>query len=148
MNGITTYRLLKGLAVALVSFGGLGTVAALWENPIFIRMTPAGGWEVALLGLLALLLGVYVAIRRPACSLRGAGVGGTLGFLGVACPICNKLLVLAFGADLLLAYFEPIRLYATLGGVLLIGVIVLREWHWRAEQVRTAGPDAPGTAAS
>ncbi len=42
-------RLLKGLAVALGSFVGLGTVAALWKNPAFVRMTPAGDLEVVLL---------------------------------------------------------------------------------------------------
>lgn len=133
---MTTPRLVKGAVVALLSFGGLGTIAALWDNPVFIRMTPVGGWEVSLLGLLALLLGAYVAIRRPLCSLRGAGAGGTLGFLGVACPICNKLLVLAFGADLLLAYFEPIRLYVTLAGIVLVGFLVMREWRWRGQPER------------
>ena len=42
-------RILKGLAVALGSFIGLGTVGALWENSLFVRMTPAGDIEVALL---------------------------------------------------------------------------------------------------
>ena len=42
-------RILKGLAVALGSFVALGTVAALWENPLFVRMTPAGDLEVVLL---------------------------------------------------------------------------------------------------
>ena len=42
-------RLLKGLAVALGSFVGLGTVAALWQNPLFVRMTPASDREVVLL---------------------------------------------------------------------------------------------------
>ncbi len=42
-------RILKGLAVALGSFVALGTVAALWENSLFVRMTPAGDIEVVLL---------------------------------------------------------------------------------------------------
>ncbi len=42
-------RTLKGFAVALGSLVGLGTVAALWENPLFVRMTPAGDLEVVLL---------------------------------------------------------------------------------------------------
>ncbi len=65
---LSVSRILKGLAVALGSFVALGTVAALWENPLFIRMTPAGDIEVVLLGLLSVLLGTYVAIRRPFCS--------------------------------------------------------------------------------
>lgn len=118
----------KGIAVATASFAGLGTVSALWDNPFFVRMTPAGGWEVALLALLSLLLGGYVAIRRPVCSVKATGTGSVLGFLGVACPICNKVLLFLFGGEVLLAYFEPIRLYVALTGVLIVFAAFLREW--------------------
>ncbi|MCH9013564.1 MAG: hypothetical protein IIA68_10995 [Proteobacteria bacterium] len=121
-------RILKGLAVALGSFVALGTVAALWENPLFVRMTPAGDLEVVLLGLLSVLLGTYVAIRRPFCSAKTAGVGGVLGFIGVACPVCNKVLLLLFGGDLLLTYFEPVRVYVAAAGVLAVAFAVAREW--------------------
>ncbi len=121
-------RILKGLAVALGSFVALGTVAALWENPLFIRMTPAGDLEVVLLGLLSVLLGTYVAIRRPFCSDKTAGVGGVLGFIGVACPVCNKVLLLLFGGDLLLTYFEPVRVYVAAAGVLAVAAAAAREW--------------------
>ncbi len=120
-------RILKGLAVAIVSFAGLGTVSALWENPIFIRMTPVGDFEVAALAALSVLLGVYIAIRRPFCSAKTAGTGSVLGFLGIACPICNKILMLAFGSELLLTYYEPVRIYLAAAGVLLAAVAVVRE---------------------
>ena len=90
-------RLIKGGAVAIASFGVLGTVSALWDNPFFIRMTPTGTWEIVMLAVIAVLLGVYTAIRRPFCSVKTAGAGGVLGFLGVACPVCNKILLLLFG---------------------------------------------------
>ncbi len=121
-------RILKGLAAALGSFVALGTVAALWENPLFVRMTPAGDLEVVLLGLLSVLLGTYVAIRRPFCSAKTAGVGGVLGFIGVACPVCNKILLLLFGGDLLLTYFEPVRVYVAAIGVLAVAAAAAREW--------------------
>ncbi len=121
-------RILKGLAIALGSFVALGTVAALWENPLFVRMTPAGDFEIVLLGLLAVLLGTYVAIRRPFCFAKTAGVGGVLGFIGVACPVCNKVLLLLFGGDLLLTYFEPVRVYVAAAGVLAVAAAVAREW--------------------
>ncbi len=121
-------RILKGLAAALGSFVALGTVAALWENPLFVRMTPAGDIEVVLLGLLSVLLGTYVAIRRPFCSAKTAGVGGVLGFIGVACPVCNKILLLLFGGDLLLTYFEPVRVYVAAAGVLAVAAAAAREW--------------------
>ena len=121
-------RTLKGFAVALGSFVALGTVAAIWENPLFVRMTPAGDLEVVLLGLLSVLLGTYVAIRRPYCSAKTAGVGGVLGFIGVACPVCNKILLLIFGGDLLLTYFEPVRVYVAAIGVLAVAAAAAREW--------------------
>jgi len=114
--------------VALLSFVLLGTVAALWVNPIFVRMTPAGGWEIAMLGAMSVISGIYVAIRRPFCSVKGAGAGGILAFLGVACPVCNKVLLLLFGGELLMTYFEPVRIYVAAAGALLIGWVTLREY--------------------
>ncbi len=121
-------HVLTGLAVAIASFAALGTMAALWENPIFIRMTPAGDLEIVLLGMLSLLLGVYVGIRRPFCSVKTVTTGGVLGFIGVACPVCNKVLLLLFGGELLLTYFEPVRIYVAALGVLLAGAAVMHEW--------------------
>jgi len=121
-------RILQGLGVAAASFVGLGTVAALWENPLFIRMTPTGDFEILLLAALSALLGVYAAIRRPFCSIKAAGAGGVLGFLGVACPVCNKILLLLFGGELLLTYYEPARIYLAAAGVLVAAVVVAREW--------------------
>ncbi len=128
MPNLSLSRILKGLAATLGSFVALGTVAALWENPLFVRMTPAGDLEVVLLGFLSVLLGTYVAIRRPFCSAKTAGVGGVLGFIGVACPVCNKILLLLFGGELLLTYFEPVRIYVAGAGVLLAAVAVAYEW--------------------
>lgn len=126
---LTPRKILIGVIVAAVTFGALGMVSALWDNPLFIRMTPAGNWEIAALLLLSALIGVFIAIRRPACSAKTAGVGGVLGFLGIACPVCNKILLLIFGGDLLLTYFEPIRIYVAALGVLIAGWAVLREWR-------------------
>ena len=126
-SNFTLSPVLKGLAVALGSFAALGTISALWDNPVFIRMVPAAGFEIVLLGLLSVLLGTYVAIRRPFCAAKPASAGGVLGFIGVACPVCNKVLMLLFGGDLLLTYYEPVRIYVAVAGVLAIAVAVARE---------------------
>ena len=128
-------KLLKGIAVVIASFAVLGTVSALWDNPLFIRMTPTGTWEVGLLATLSILLGVYVVVRRPFCSIKTAGAGGVLGFLGVACPVCNKVLRLLFGGDLLLTYYEPVRVYVAAIGVLTVLAAVLWEWTVRSKRV-------------
>lgn len=129
LSTIWARRSVRGTAVALLTFAGLGTVSALWSNPLFVRMTPAGGWEIGLLAALSALLGLYVAIKRPACANRVAGTGGVLGFLGVACPICNKILVLLLGGELLLTYFEPIRIYVAAAGAAAVAAAVILEWR-------------------
>ncbi len=126
-----------GLAVALGSFVALGTVAALWDNPFFLRMTPVSGLETVLLGMMSVLLGAYTAIRRPLCSLGGASVGGVLGFIGIACPVCNKILLLLFGGELLLTYFEPVRVYVAALGVLIVAAALAREWVLSKRQEAT-----------
>ncbi len=119
----------KGVLFAIGAFVFLGTIAALWENPFFIRMTPSSGFEISLLALQALLIGVYVAIPVSACATKLAGVGGVANFIGIACPICNKLLLLVFSANALLTYLEPARLYLAAGGVLLTAFAVLFRWR-------------------
>jgi hypothetical protein len=130
---------LLGALVALAGFAGLGTVSALWPNPLFMRMTPAGTWEVFLLATLSLFGGGYVALRRPACADRTAGAGGIVGFFGIACPTCNKLLMLLFGGEALLTYFEPVRLYVAAAGALILASAVLAEVRRRRAGSRLLG---------
>ena len=130
----------KGATLTLASFAVLGTVAALWETPFFMRMTPAGAIEIALLALTAALLGLYVAIRRSACSVKSATAGGVLGFIGVACPVCNKLLVLLIGSELLLTYFEPVRVFVAAAGVVILALAIAREWTLQRKAAVSAMP--------
>lgn len=116
-----------------------GTITALWPNPFFVRMTPSGSAEIALLAAGAVLLGVFTVVRRPACSVRAAGAGSLMNFLGVACPVCNKLLVLALGAPFLMTYYEPWRLYFAAIGVVLLALSIARE----VGTGRRATPNAP-----
>lgn len=117
-------RMAWSVGVTVAMFVGLGTVAALWENPLFMRMTPTSGFEIMLLLLLSALAGLYVGLPRSGCGKRTAGTGGVIGFFGIACPVCNKILVLLFGGALLLEYYEPVRLYLALGGVVLMAVAI------------------------
>lgn len=124
MPSVSARDVAQGVAAAVAMFVALGTVAALWDNPLFIRMTPTGGFEIALLLLQSVLAGVYVGLPQSPCGKRTAGAGAIIGFLGIACPVCNKLLVLAIGSALLLEYYEPVRLYVALGGAALLALAV------------------------
>lgn len=130
-GAISARELLVSAVIAAALFAVLGTVAALWTNPLFIRMTPTGGFETTALAVQALLAGLYLGVKRPACASKTAGAGGVMGFLGVACPVCSKLLVWAFGSALLLEYFEPIRNYVAVAGAGLLAYALWGELSLR-----------------
>ena len=112
----------KGVLIASITFAALGTVTALWENPFFFRMTPTSGFEVILLSLQAIMFGIYFSIPSTQCATKTLSTGGVLGFLGFACPVCNKILLYAFGAELLLSYLEPARIYLAGIGTFVVAV--------------------------
>lgn len=128
-RNIGSKNILTGLALAAFMFLALGTIAALWKNPFFVRMTPAGDWEIGLLAVLSMLSGLYIVVRRPFCTNKTLGAGAVLGFLGVACPVCNKILVIIFGGELLLAYYEPVRIHLALIGILVTLWAIQYEWR-------------------
>ena len=129
---LTRREKLSSVAISAGIFLGLGTLTALWQNPFFIRMTPISAWDFVILGLEALLLGLYLGIRSPACGIKRASIGGVLGFLGFGCSICNKILMLIFGASFLLIYFEPYRYLIGFLGIALIAIALQRKLVIRA----------------
>ena len=116
---ISTKEWITSLGIAMVMFLVMGTMTALWENPFFIRMTSTNLWDLVILSIESLLIGLFLGIRTSSCATKKAGIGGVLGFLGFACPTCNKILMLLFGAGFLVTYLEPIRLYVGVAGILL-----------------------------
>ena len=117
-----------GWMAGILAFAALGTVSAIWANPFFVRMTPVGAWELPALVLLAVLTGTFVALPN-ACGLRRATAGGTVGFLGIACPTCNKILMLIFGGEALMLWFDPIRPFVTTGGIALLSFATWQRWR-------------------
>jgi len=127
---LTSAQLLKALLITGVAFVLMGTVTALWQNPFFTRMTPTSGYEYWLLTAESVLLGLYFGIPKAVVAGTCSTLGGVLGFLGIACPVCNKILLLLFGSGLLLSYFEPIRLYVGIIGILLLAFAVQRKFSF------------------
>ena len=128
----TLRRGLHGTAVGVALFAVLGTVTAVWANPLFVRMTPVGPWEFGATVLTALLAGVTVALWVPRCRLRTSGAGGLASFLGIACPTCNKVLMLIFGGPTLMAWFDPVRPWLAVAGVTIMSFAAMRAlWAYR-----------------
>jgi hypothetical protein len=143
LNDDSLRRSLRGLVVGTSLFVVLGTVTAVWANPLFVRMTPVGPWEFGATLLTALLGGTTAALWVPQCTLRASGTGGLASFLGIACPTCNKILVLIFGGPALLAWFDPLRPWLAAAGLVIMGISALATWR-RFRAVRIGNREVKG----
>ncbi len=128
---ISTKEWITSLGIAMVMFLVMGTMTALWENPFFIRMTSTNLLDLVILSIESLLIGLFLGIRTSSCATKKAGIGGVIGFLGFACPTCNQILMLLFGAGFLVTYFEPIRLYVGVAGIFLFSYALYQKLSWK-----------------
>ncbi|QCO55536.1 hypothetical protein EOK75_07090 [Pseudorhodobacter turbinis] len=131
LDRVYPHKIVRGVLVAGLSFAVMGTITAVWHNPFFTRMTPTAGWELPYLFIFASMAGIYVAIRQPKCSTKKAGIGSIASFLGIACPTCNKVLMLIFGGEALMRWFDPIRPWVTAVGLILLFLAIRTEWRKR-----------------
>jgi len=115
------------LSITVATFLLFDTVTALWSNPFFIRMTEVSDLDYVILGFETILIGLFFGIRVPKCAVKKAGFGGIFGFLGFGCSLCNKLLLLLFGSSFLLTYFEPIRYYVGVTGILIFSFALFQK---------------------
>ena len=115
------------LSITVATFLLFGTVTALWSNPFFIRMTEVSDLDYVIISFETILIGLFFGIRAPKCAVKKAGFGGIFGFLGFGCSLCNKLLLLLFGSSFLLTYFEPIRYYVGVTGILIFSFALFQK---------------------
>jgi len=126
-NRVSLKEIFISLGIAVGVFLVLGTVTSLWNNPFFARMTGVNTLDYLILGMESLLFGLLLGVKTGSCSVKSAGTGGVLGFLGFACPVCNKLLLLIFGGTFLMTYFEPIRPLLGLLGILILAYLLYKK---------------------
>lgn len=107
----------------------IGLPTAIYENPIFVRMTPVRARDYFIWSLSAGLIGLIVGSYFVARSTVGDGrvvSGGLLSVIAVGCPTCNKLVLLALGTNGALNFFAPVQLYIGLASVLLLAWTLLQ----------------------
>ncbi len=127
-------------AIALVT--GIPTV--LIPNSFFSRTIPTSSWQYLIWGLIAIVGGLTMAARKlpgQSCSVEGKTVAGSgLGYLAVACSVCNKIVISLIGVSGALSYFAPLQ------PVLGAGALVLMLFALR-RALRAASVAAPVPAA-
>ena len=116
-----------GLAVLLL----VGIPSGVIPNQFFVRPLEARPTDYVYLGAitaLAMMLGATYGVPRS-CSLQDSKAlgSGLLLFVGIGCPVCNKVVLALAGASGALTYFEPIQPLFSLAAIVLMGVaLVLR----------------------
>lgn len=122
----------RGWLVSIAAAGGtllvIGTVAAIFDNPYFTRMTAVREQDYVIWAATALLVGLIAGTFAAADVPGHAGklmAGGVFADLGVGCPVCNKVVVLLIGTSGALTFFDPLQLWIGLGSLGLLGWTLL-----------------------
>lgn len=139
--------LILAVAVGLLTaaaFGiSVGVITGAIDTPIFERATPAYAIDYPIWALNALLVGALAGVSMFAMRQRrdfGSGpiyAGGFLSAFAISCPLCNGLLVAAFGTGAAANVFDPARPFIGAATALFMTYVLYR-------RVRTlrAGCDA------
>lgn len=124
----------RGWLVSIAAAAGtllvMGTVAAIFDNPYFTRMTAVRDQDYVIWAATAVLVGLIAGTFAAAGVPGHAGklmAGGVFADLAVGCPVCNKVVVLLIGTSGALTFFDPLQLWIGLGSLgLLAWTLLLR----------------------
>ncbi len=133
-----------GLAVLLL----VGIPSGVIPNPFFVRPLDARATDFVFLGAMAALavaLGATYGVPAACPPQDGKALGsGLLLFVGIGCPVCNKVVLLLVGATGAVTYFEPIQPLFSLAAFALMAVALAL----RLRDIRRFGTTAPAVPAS
>ncbi|QVQ50771.1 hypothetical protein J4H86_18060 [Spiractinospora alimapuensis] len=151
MRTWTTRQWWAAVAGTLGSLVVLGVPSVLIPNGLFAREIAPTWWSYPVWVVTAVLAGLLIATYAgprggetcPTRADRKGLAGGLLAWFAIACPVCNKLVLLALGYSGALAWFAPLQPVLAVVGVGLL-VLALRIRLRRA----TPTPAASGRDAS
>ena len=115
-----------GIVSSIVFFFVFGIPTNVIPNPLFTRMVSRTVLDYVFLVSSSVLLGAYLGVhlykKNQSKKCTTATYSGAIGsILAFGCPVCNKLLVLLFGATALLTYFEPYRHMLGFASIAMLG---------------------------
>lgn len=121
-------RLGVAVLAAVATFLVIGVPTDIVPNPIFGREVPVRPWEPYVLVLTSILTGLWFGLQRARAAspeqedssvptLSAAG----LALFAVACPVCNKIVLIALGTSGALGFWEPLQPW--LAGISLVALL-------------------------
>ncbi|MFD5867918.1 hypothetical protein ACFWGD_04775 [Corynebacterium sp. NPDC060344] len=128
--GGRSVRVLAALGAALATFLIIGLPTDIVPNPIFGRDVPVRPWELPVLVTTSVLTGLYFGLQRPGSEKSAPAIGGAgLAMFAVACPVCNKIVLLALGTSGALGFWQPLQPF--LAAISLAALLAAVIWAWR-----------------
>lgn len=125
-----TFRLGWAIAAAVLTALIIGLPTDIIPNPIFGREIPVRPWEAPVLAATAILTGMYFGLQRPGSEKSAPAISGAgLAMFAVACPVCNKIVLLALGTSGALGFWQPLQPWLAGISLLMLGAAVV--WAWR-----------------
>lgn len=116
------------LVAALATFFVIGLPTDIVANPIFGRAVPVRAWEPWVLLATSVLTGLWFGLQRARAAAPEEGDSSVptlsaagLALFAVACPVCNKIVLLALGTSGALGFFAPLQPW--LAGISLIALL-------------------------
>lgn len=141
MVGGRAFRVLVALGAALATFLIIGLPTDIIPNPIFGRDVPVRPWELPVLIATSVLTGLYFGLQRPGSEKSGPAIGGAgLAMFAVACPVCNKIVLLALGTSGALGFWQPLQPF--LAVISLVALLAAVIWAWRRNPCADDGCDS------
>lgn len=130
---------LAAVGIGLLALLVLGAPSGIVPNPVFIRTVPTRTADIVVWLLSAPLIGLTLAtyIVRPHTAGHAdggttrVGLGGLVAFFAIACPVCNKIVLLALGVSGALNVFAPLQPIIGVASIALLGATLV----WRLRQV-------------
>lgn len=121
-------RLGVAVLAAVATFLVIGVPTDIVPNPLFGREVPVRPWEPYVLVLTSVLTGLWFGLQRARATspeqedssvptLSAAG----LALFAVACPVCNKIVLIALGTSGALGFWEPLQPW--LAGISLVALL-------------------------
>lgn len=132
-------RLVVASAWTIGVFLFLALPTDLLPNPIFGREVPIRWWEYPVVAATVILTFAWFAIQAPLMMKQNNGrlLGGvTLALFAVACPVCNKIVLLLLGTAGAMGFWAPIQPYIGVFSVLALALAL----YLRVRTARSANP--------
>lgn len=126
---------LASVGASLAALVVLGLLAGIIANPLVVRIVPTRPSDIAIWLASSPLIGMTIAtyLAAPHRSDHASdgqlrlGLGSLASYFAIACPVCNKIVLLALGTSGALTVFAPIQpLIGLLSLALLAATLVYR----------------------